>query len=149
MIDAISGVVETVADKFFPDANVKEEFKRELLKAYQSSDAAQIAVNQAEAQHKSLFVSGWRPFIGWGCGVVLIGIPLLDYLFKMGMGFYGLANHDAAQQAIEIYNGVPKPSVAELWPLLMGLLGLGGMRSWEKKQGVSTGALGKLKGLLK
>ena len=92
-----------------------------LLKAQELETGlvnAQVAVNLAEASNANLFVSGWRPFIGWTCGFALaynfIGMPLIDYFLKRGM---------------------PALDIGELITILLGMLGLGGMRSIERIKG--------------
>ena len=78
----------------------------------------QLDVNKVEAAHKSLFVAGWRPAIGWVCAIGL---------------FYNviLAN------IIGIWVDLPEIDTTLLVPVMMGMLGLGAMRSYEKVQGVS------------
>jgi len=91
-----------------------------------AGDMAQIEVNKAEAQSSSFFVSGWRPFIGWVCGAAVawnwIGLKMLVFFAA--------------------YFGHPIPALApadlgEMMPVLMGMLGLGGLRTIEKINGVS------------
>jgi hypothetical protein len=90
-------------------------------KQHHAAMLAQLEVNKVEAGHKSLFVSGWRPFIGWVCGSAMafnfIALPLL-----MGAGV-----------------NVEPLDMANMMPVLMGMLGLGGMRSFEKAKGVARG----------
>lgn len=82
-------------------------------------------LNKAEAQHRSIFVAGWRPFIGWVCGFAFtyhyIGLPFI--------------------KAIAAYNGVevewPVLETDQLFSVLMGMLGLGGLRTYEKMKGKS------------
>ena len=75
----------------------------------------QIDINKVEAAHKNLFVAGWRPFIGWTCGVAMFN----NYLLASWFDFI-----------------VPM-ELAVMMPVLMGMLGLGGMRSFEKIKGVA------------
>jgi len=83
----------------------------------------QIKVNQAEAQNPSVFVSGWRPAIGWVCGAACgwnwIGLPIA----KLGMEIYG---HPITLSPADL---------TEMLPVLMGMLGLGGLSTIEKLQG--------------
>lgn len=76
---------------------------------------AQSEVNKAEAAHPSIFVAGWRPFIGWGCGAAFIYSAILAPLFKL-------------QPA----------DIAFVQTILMGMLGIAGMRSFEKVKRVET-----------
>lgn len=95
-------------------------------------DRAQIDLNKAETQHRSLFVAGWRPAIGW------IGAIALAYQFVL----YPLlvwAWH-AARAAGALDAGAVPPPVLDtdaLWVILAGMLGIAGMRSWEKSKGLA------------
>lgn len=84
--------------------------------------ALQTKINEAEASHRSIFVAGWRPFIGW-----VIGIALL----------YNFILRDLMIFAQPQWSDLPALQMDELFSILFGMLGLGGMRSWEKKQGVT------------
>lgn len=90
----------------------------------------QIRVNAVEAANKSVFVAGWRPWVGWICGTAL-GIPVLTYmvqcLIMLAHGRYDL----------------PPANTSELVTILLGILGLGGLRTYEKVQGSdSPGSVG-------
>lgn len=86
---------------------------------------AQLDVNKTEAGHMSLYVAGWRPFIGWSCGVAMafnyIGIPMIH----TGTALYG-SEITLTPLDLEV-----------MMPVLLGMLGLGGMRSYEKRNGVA------------
>ena len=128
------GIGTKVIDRLWPDPAERDAAKLELLKMQQSGDLAQltaetslmieqIKVNAAEAQHASVFVSGWRPAIGWVCGAACgwnwIGLPI-------------------AKLALEIYGHpitLAPADLTEMLPVLMGMLGLGGLRTIEKLQG--------------
>ena len=125
MTDPISagiGLVDTFIGKFVKDkdlaAKLKAEARSQEFAGELSLLTGQLEVNKVEAAHKSLFVAGARPFIMWVCGIALayntIMHPILDIWFDM-----------------------PVVDVSILMPVLMGLLGLGGMRSFEKAKGVS------------
>jgi hypothetical protein len=92
----------------------------EIFGMLQQSDISQMEVNKAEAQSGSLFVAGWRPFIGWGCGAAFwytfLVVPITMYV-----GFI-------------IGKPMPKPPVLDgnLWELMFGLLGMGALRTYEK-----------------
>lgn len=121
----IDGAID-VFNRFFPDTakEKQEQFKAELSAAIQSR-VQQIAVNEAEAKSANWFVAGWRPYIGWICGTGL-GYQLL---------FRPLGNGVATMFHYQI---MPFPSLdtATMMQLLMGMLGLGGMRTYEKFKGV-------------
>tara|TARA_R110000824_G_scaffold393167_1_gene591991 strand:+ start:1545 stop:1946 length:402 start_codon:yes stop_codon:yes gene_type:complete len=78
---------------------------------------AQIEVNKAEAASRSFFVAGWRPFIGWTCGFALLYNVIFSPLLE-GLGYQ-----------------MPVVDASLLYPVLLGMLGLGGMRSFDKKAG--------------
>lgn len=134
---AVSGIVTAVTgviDKVVPDPDLKAKLSNqvelavigqstELTKVMLEGQQAQINVNTAEAQSGSLFVSGWRPFIGWVCGggftYAFIAQPLLSWVASW-------------------FGGAPLPSLdmGTLLSVLGGILGLGGLRTYEKIQGV-------------
>jgi hypothetical protein len=99
----------------------------------QATDLAQIEVNKIEAGSSSVFVSGWRPAIGW-IGVAAMGYQFLAYpLFQWGWKW--------AQATGWVPAGLEPPPVLEadqLWVILSGILGIAGMRSFEKTKGVAS-----------
>ena len=99
-------------------ATMAQRHAQELAKA-------QLEVNKAEAQHKSLFVSGWRPAVGWCCVFGMMGnfmvIPFTNFVLAL----------------LKIDVVVPLIDTATMMPVLMGMLGLGAMRTYEKRTGVS------------
>jgi hypothetical protein len=116
-------------DKIIPDKDAREKAQAELLRAAQDQDfqkaIAQIEVNKMEAQHTSLFVAGWRPAIGWIC-VVGLGYNFLIYPMMTWL------------VAITGAEFTPPPLLSEnLMELVMGMLGLGALRSFEKWKGVA------------
>ena len=126
---AIVEIGARLLDKIIPDKDAREKAQAELLKAAQDQDfqkaMGQLEVNKAEAQHASLFVAGWRPAVGWICVVGLaynfLAYPLLTWL--------------VAATGAEIN---PPPLLSEnLMELVLGMLGLGALRSFEKFKGVA------------
>lgn len=115
-----------VIDRLWPDPAQAAVAKLELIKLQQSGELAQIAVNQTEAGNKSVFVSGWRPAIGWVCGAACawnwIGLPIV----KTGMVLAGM-NMELASA-----------DLTEMLPVLLGMLGLGGLRTIEKLNGAAA-----------
>lgn len=128
-ITAILGIGNKVIDRLWPDPAQAAAAKLELFKLQQSGELAvitgQMEINKAEAANPSVFVSGWRPFIGWVCGAACawnwIGLPMA--------------------KALAVYHQVPfalsPADLSEMMPVLIGLLGLGGLRTVEKIQGVA------------
>lgn len=129
LLGPLTGAVSTIIDRVIPDKNAAEkaklEFERELLKSSIQGELAQLEINKIEAANPSVFVSGWRPFIGWVCGAALayqyVVSPIMVWTLSLFM------------------ESVPMPPSLEnvLYELLFGLLGLGTMRTVEKIQGVA------------
>jgi hypothetical protein len=128
MLSQLIGPVTGLLDKFIEDKDKKNAIAFELStmaeKHAQELAKAQIEVNKAEAAHKSLFVAGWRPAVGWVCVAGMAGnfiiIPLANFTLAL------------AGSAVSI----PLVALSEMMPVLMGMLGLGAMRTVEKTKGV-------------
>jgi len=133
---SILPVVGDILDKIFPDKTAAEAAKVRLVELAQQGElaklqadtqlaTAQAEINKVEAASTSLWTSGWRPAVGWCCALAVgfkyIGGPLL---FMVGQ---------ASGHPVEL----PKIETEELWPLLLGMLGLGGLRTFEKSKGVA------------
>jgi hypothetical protein len=132
-LDPISAALDlgnTIINKIFPDPAQADAAKLELLKLQQSGElatmTAQTEINKVEAANSSLFVSGWRPAIGWVCALALA----YQYLIRP------LSGTAAAMAGITL---PPLPGLDDnLWQLMMGMLGMGGLRTFEKVQGVAS-----------
>jgi hypothetical protein len=122
--DAVAAGLK-VLDKFIPDPQAKAQAERELRTALLAWDARQADVNAAEAHHASVFVAGWRPFVGWTCGAAFAYHYIVQPLFLF------LAALDG--RALQL----PAFSMESLLTVLLGLLGLGGLRTYEKFKGVA------------
>ena len=128
ILNSLIGPVTGLLDKFIEDKDKKNQIAYELStmaeKHAQEIAKGQIEVNKAEAAHKSLFVAGWRPAIGWVCVLGMAGnfitIPITNMILEL------------------IGSGVTVPLIptAEMMPILMGMLGLGAMRTVEKTKNV-------------
>lgn len=136
--DLVKGALGPIMDgvlRFIPDKNkraeAKEQFESQMLVAMTSLVQGQLEINKQEAQHKSLFVAGWRPSVGWVCSLALawnfIFQPLLSWIFFS----YGLDLEDA-----------PRLDTGELTTVLLGMLGLGGLRTYEKRLNVASENMG-------
>ena len=129
MIDRLIGPVTSLLDKFVEDKDQKAKLAHEVAtmaqRHAQELAKAQLEVNKVEAQHRSLFVSGWRPAVGWCCVFGMMGnfmvIPFANFVLAL----------------LEIDVTVPLIDTATMMPVLMGMLGLGAMRTYEKRTGVS------------
>jgi hypothetical protein len=128
MLKELITPVANLLDKFIEDKDQKNALAHEIAtmaqKHAQENAKAQIEVNKTEAGHKSLFVSGWRPAVGWVCC-----IGMASNFLVIPMANFALA---LAQSPVV----VPVLQLSEMMPVLLGMLGLGGMRSAEKFKGV-------------
>ena len=128
MIDKLIGPVTGLLDKFIEDKDQKNALAHEIAtmsqKYAQEIAKGQMAINQVEAAHKSLFVSGWRPAVGWVCVLGMFGnfitIPFSNFVLAL----------------LGINIVIPLVPLETMMPVLMGMLGLGAMRSYEKKNAV-------------
>lgn len=130
MILEILGIGSKLIDKLIPDPKAKAEAQLKLLELQQNGElaviAGQSAVNLEEARNPNIFISGWRPFVGWICGVGLATQFLIGPLFTWISTLFGHATK------------FPDLDMGTLTTLLIGMLGLGGMRTVEKLQGVAN-----------
>jgi hypothetical protein len=129
MLQALIGPVSGLLDKFIEDKDTKNALAHEIAtmseKHAQELAKGQLAVNQAEASSKSLFVSGWRPAVGWTCCLGMASNYILIPMANFGLALVGS----------EIT--IPLIETSTMMPVLMGMLGLGAMRTVEKTQKVS------------
>ena len=122
IVSQLVGPVTGLLDKFIEDKDQKAALAHEIAtmseKHAHEALKGQLEINKVEAAHHSVFVSGWRPCIGWVCALGL---------------FYNviLAN------ILGIWVDVPEVDTTLLVPVMMGMLGIGAMRSYEKVKGVS------------
>jgi hypothetical protein len=130
MLQALIGPVTGLLDKFIPDAAEKARLAHEIAtmaeKQAHELALAQIEVNKAEAASSSVFKGGWRPFIGWVCGTAFAYHFVLQPLLVFIIAVYGLQVPD-----------LPDFDMASLMTVLGGMLGLGGLRTFEKAKGVA------------
>lgn len=119
-----------VLDRVVPDqasaAKARVEMEAKLLEAATAQAAQQAATNQVEAGHRSIFVAGWRPFIGWVCGAGLAWAFLLAPMLAWMLPLAGIATV------------MPVLQVDHLMELVVAMLGLGALRSFEKVKGVNS-----------
>jgi hypothetical protein len=132
-IGALVGVVGNVID----DLVTTEEEKLKAELDYYRIDAelakGQLEINAAEAKHKSMFVAGWRPFIGWVCGSAFaysfVAQPFLIFILAI-----------VGKELV-----LPELDLSQMMPVLLGMLGLGGLRTYEKQMGVASESLSPTK----
>ena len=127
MLSLITSLVDPVAgllDKFIEDKDQKARLAHEIAtladKQAQEQVMGQIEVNKAEAQHPSMFVAGWRPAVGWVCALAMLFNFLLIPFINLG---FDIAGYDIQLDLIDMQT---------MMPVLLGMLGLGGMRTAEK-----------------
>jgi hypothetical protein len=130
MIESLIAPVTGLLDKFIPDADERNRLAHEIatMSERHAHELAkgQIEINKISAAHKSMFVAGWRPFVGWSCGVAMawhfVGQPIAVFVIA--------------------YTGVETPplpvfEMESLLTVLLGMLGLGGLRTFEKTKSVA------------
>ena len=130
MIQALIGPATKLLGKFIEDKDTKNKLAHDIAtmaeKHAQELAKGQLEINKAEAQHRSIFVAGWRPFIGWTCGIALCWHFVLAPVTVFLCAYIGM----------DIPN-LPSFDMASLMTVLMGMLGLGGLRSFEKYKGLT------------
>lgn len=123
-VTALFEVGSKVLDRVLPDPAQQAAAKLELMKLQQNGELAQITgqmeINKVEAASSSIFVSGWRPGIGWVCGAGFAVQFVIGPLAEWGSA---LAGHPVK---------FPQMDTGTMMPLLLGMLGLGGLRTAEK-----------------
>lgn len=125
-----------IIDRIWPNPIERDAAKLELFKAQQAGEfkemdqvfqlaQGQIGVNTAEASSASIFVAGWRPFIGWVCGAA--------FAYKFVLAPAAAFAMTAAGHPILL----PVLDFTEMSTVLLGMLGIGGLRTIEKIRGVA------------
>lgn len=128
ILGPILEVGKTLLDRFVPDPAQKQAAEMELVKMAAEGELkqviAQLEINAREASHPSVFVAGWRPFFGWAGGFgflyATIGQPLLAWA-----------------AAVKGWPAPPALNMDLLWVVITGMLGIGGLRTFEKTKGVT------------
>ena len=123
MLQALIGPVSSLLEKFIPDKDLRSKLSHEI-----ATMAEKNAHEQIKAQleiNKTLFVSGWRPAVGWTC---CLGMAANFLIIPMTNFALALASSNIS---------IPLIDLETMLPVLLGMLGLGGMRSYEKSKGVA------------
>ena len=129
LLPAVLPLVKDAVGAFLPEdknkrAAAERKIEAELTTHLAKIDLAQLDVNKQEAAHRSVFVAGWRPFVGWCCGISLawsyICQPIIVFVLAQTGHLVSLPTLDMSQ----------------MMPILLGMLGLGSLRSWERTKGV-------------
>ena len=141
LISGLFSAAQSLIERFFPDPEKKAEAQRALLQMQQNGELAllasetdlaklQIQVNVEEAKHANIFVSGWRPCCGWVCAAAFaysyVLLPALQF-FVFTFGTATMVEQLAQAPALEL---------SEMMPVLLGMLGLSGLRTTERIKGV-------------
>ena len=125
MIQALIGPATKLLGKFIEDKDTKNKLAHELAtmaeRHAQELAKSQIEVNKAEAQSRHWFVASWRPFIGWTCGIALMWHFVLSQFILFFATMFGFD-----------LPALPEFDMGSLMTVLMGMLGLGGLRTFEK-----------------
>ena len=125
LLPSILPAVTDIVGRFLPEdkeakAKAQREIEAQLTAHLAKIDVGQLEINKTEAANRSIWVSGWRPFIGWSCGVALawtyVITPILNFILAQTGHLMDL----------------PAMDMGEMMPVLMGMLGLGGLRTFEK-----------------
>ena len=129
LITTLLPSIMDVAGRFLPEdkekrAAAEREIEAKLTESLANIDLAQLAINKEDAKG-NWFQSGWRPFIGWSCGFALAYTYVMQPILTFGL----------AQAGYLI--DLPAVNLGEMMPVLMGLLGLGGLRTFEKVKGIN------------
>ncbi len=129
-VTAVLDIGSKLIDRMWPDPAQAATAKLELIKLQQSGDLAQMTgqleINKVEAANANIFVSGWRPAIGWVCALAL----LYQYLVRpLAVAVFAAVGHP-----LPVMPGLDE----NLWQLMMAMLGMGGLRTFEKVQGVAA-----------
>ena len=128
LISSLAGPIESIIGKFVQDKDQKAALAHEIAtlaeKQANEQALAQIEVNKVEAAHQSLFIAGWRPSIGWVCSLAMLLNFILIPFINLGLDF--------AQMGIQL----DLIEMETMMPVLLGMLGLGVMRTAEKLKGV-------------
>ena len=129
IVTALVPALGTLVDRLIPDKAAAERAKADMeaaiVKASNEAALAQVEVNKIEAGHASVFVAGWRPFIGWVCGAALAWAFIVGPVLSWSLAVLG------------IRESLPPIMTDNLFELVLAMLGLGGLRTFEKMRGVA------------
>lgn len=129
IVTALVPALGTLVDRLIPDKAAAERAKADmeaaLIKASNEAALAQVEVNKIEAGHSSVFVAGWRPAIGWVCAAALAWAFIVAPVATWTMAAFG------------VRETLPAIGTDNLFELVLAMLGLGGLRTFEKMRGVA------------
>ena len=126
LVDPVSNILDKVVEDKDQKARLAHEIATMAERHAQDLAKGQIEINKEEAKSRNIFIAGWRPFVGWTCGLALfwhfLGLPVTLFV----TGWFNLQHPP-----------LPEFDMNSLMTVLLGMLGLGGMRSFEKFKGVT------------
>ena len=130
LLNSLIGPATNLLDKFIEDKDQKAKLAHELAtmadKMAHEQQLAQIAVNKEEAASGSIFKGGWRPFIGWVCGIAFFYHFVLNPIILFVIAIIGIEIPD-----------LPNFNMNTLLTVLGGMLGIGSLRTYEKQKGLT------------
>jgi phenylpyruvate tautomerase PptA (4-oxalocrotonate tautomerase family) len=126
LVDPVSNILDKVVEDKDQKAKLAHEIATMAERHAQELAKGQIDINKEEAKSRNIFIAGWRPFVGWTCGLALfwhfLGLPVTLFV----TGWFDLQHPP-----------LPEFDMQSLMTVLLGMLGLGGMRTFEKFKGVT------------
>lgn len=126
LVDPVSDILDKVVEDKDQKARLAHEIATMAERHAQELARGQIEINKEEAKSRNIFIAGWRPFVGWTCGLALfwhfLGLPVTLFI----TGWFNLQHPP-----------LPEFDMQSLMTVLLGMLGLGGMRTFEKFKGVT------------
>ena len=130
LLPSILPTVTNVIGRFLPEdkekrAAAEREIEKQLATHLSKIDLAQLEISKQEAAHRNIFVAGWRPFIGWSCGFAMAYAYIIQPITVFILAQTG--------NLVDL----PTLDLSEMMPVLLGMLGLGGLRSFEKYKKIS------------
>ena len=125
--NSVVGIAGKVLGKFVADKNLKMKLEHELKTQLQTANLAQIEVNKIEAASKNWFVAGWRPSVGWVCSLAMMYHFIIAPMIQFGINIAGMQVD------------LPEFDFSQLSTILMAMLGMAGLRTFEKKEKVTKG----------
>jgi hypothetical protein len=129
IVTALLPALGTLVDRLIPDRaaaeKAKAEMEAELIRVGNEAALAQVEVNKVEAAHSSVFVAGWRPSIGWVCAAGLAWAFVVAPVASWALMVLGVKAE------------LPAIQFDHLFELVLAMLGIGGLRTFEKLRGVA------------
>ena len=130
---------EAITGERITDPTELAKISLELSKLEHLANSGQIEINKIEAAHKNLFVAGWRPFIGWVCGIAIAYAFVIQPLIEWTVAIYGISMDiaDGAGGFTTVPLETPKLNVETLYQLVLAMLGMATLRTYEKSQNIA------------